>query len=59
MKFKPNHPLRTLLTGLLALLPLVATLLLAWTWQFTSEWVWIGSEVKKILTASSRPLDQL
>jgi len=51
MKFKPNHPLRTLLTGLLAMLPLIATLLLiAWTWQFTAEWVGPDSAFGRMLT---------
>lgn len=37
--FKPQHPLRTWLTGLLAVLPLAATLLLlVWTLQFLSAW---------------------
>ncbi len=40
MKFKPVHPLRTLLTGLLAMLPLAATLLLlGWTLRLLSDWL--------------------
>ncbi len=53
MKFKPQNPFRTLLTGLLAMLPLVATLLLlAWTWQFLADWVgpdsWFGHQLTRI-----------
>lgn len=51
MKFKPNNPFRTLLTGLLAMLPLVATLLLlAWTWQFVAEWLGPDSAFGRLLT---------
>lgn len=36
----PRHPFRTLLTGLLAMLPLAATLfVLAWTLRFLSTWL--------------------
>ncbi len=51
MRFNPRNPFRTLLTGLLAMLPLVATLLLlAWTWQFLSSWVGPESAFGQLLT---------
>ena len=51
MKFRIQHPVRTLVTGFLALLPLAATvLLLAWALQFLSHWVGPGSAVGRWLT---------
>jgi len=51
MNFKPRHPLRTLLTGLLALLPLAATLLmLAWALRLLSDWLGPGSAFGQLLT---------
>jgi len=51
MKFNPLNPFRTLLTGMLAMMPLVATLLLlAWIWQFLSSWVGPGSTFGQLLT---------
>lgn len=48
---KPRHPLRTLLTGLFAVLPLAATvLLLAWTLQFLSAWLGPDSLFGQLLT---------
>ncbi|TAG49245.1 MAG: DUF502 domain-containing protein [Betaproteobacteria bacterium] len=47
-----KHPLRTLLTGLLAVLPLAATvLLLVWTLRFLSAWLGPGSAVGGLLTS--------
>lgn len=46
-----KHPIRTLITGLLALLPLAATLLLlTWVWQFLSKYLGPGSGVGQLLT---------
>lgn len=51
MKFRIQHPVRTLVTGFLALLPLAATaLLLVWALQFLSHWVGPGSSVGRWLT---------
>jgi len=51
MRFKPRNPLRTLLTGLITLLPLLATLLLlAWIWRFLAAWVGPGSATGRALT---------
>ena len=51
MKFSLKHPVRTLVTGLLALLPLAATLLLlAWVWQFLLRYLGPGSAVGQLLT---------
>ncbi len=51
MKIEFKHPLRTLLAGVLALLPLAATvLLLAWTVRFLSAWLGPGSAVGQLLT---------
>lgn len=57
------HPLRPLLTGMLALLPLAATLvLLVWATRLAAEWLGPGSTVGAILTylglgvASSSPV---
>lgn len=45
------HPLRPLLTGMLALLPLAATLvLLVWATRLAAEWLGPGSTVGAILT---------
>jgi len=50
MKFKPVHPLRTLLTGLLAMLPLAATLLLlGWTLRLLSDWLGPQSALGQLL----------
>jgi uncharacterized membrane protein len=52
MKISLKHPLRTLITGLLALLPLAATLLLlAWAWQFLAKYLGPGSSVGQLLTS--------
>jgi uncharacterized membrane protein len=52
MKFSLKHPVRTLLTGLLALLPLAATLLLlGWVWKFLAEYLGPGSAVGQLLTS--------
>ncbi|MBS7809134.1 DUF502 domain-containing protein [Variovorax sp. PCZ-1] len=52
MKFSLNHPVRTLITGLLALLPLAATLLLlGWVWQFLAKYLGPGSSVGQLLTS--------
>ncbi len=52
MKFNPQNPFRTLLTGLLALLPLLATLLLlAWIWRFLAAWLGPGSAFGQLLTS--------
>jgi uncharacterized membrane protein len=51
MKLTLKHPVRTLVTGLLALLPLAATLLLlAWALQFLSHYLGPGSAVGQLLT---------
>lgn len=51
MKIEFKHPLRTLLTGTLALLPLTATiLLLAWLLRILSVWLGPGSPLGKLLT---------
>ncbi len=57
------HPLRPLFTGMLALLPLAATLaLLAWATRLAAEWLGPGSAIGAILTylglgvASSSPV---
>jgi uncharacterized membrane protein len=47
-----KHPIRTFITGLLALLPLAATLLLlTWVWQFLSKYLGPGSGVGQLLTS--------
>jgi uncharacterized membrane protein len=47
-----KHPLRTLVTGLFAVLPLAATvLLLLWTLRFLSAWLGPGSSVGGLLTS--------
>lgn len=47
-----KHPIRTLISGLLALLPLAATLLLlTWVWQFLSKYLGPGSGVGQLLTS--------
>ncbi len=52
MKFNLKHPIRTLITGLLALLPLAATLLLlGWVWQFLAKYLGPGSSVGQLLTS--------
>lgn len=52
MKFSLKHPIRTLITGLLALLPLAATLLLlGWVWQFLAKYLGPGSMVGQLLTS--------
>jgi uncharacterized membrane protein len=52
MKFSLKHPIRTLVTGLLALLPLAATLLLlGWVWQFLAKYLGPGSSVGQLLTS--------
>jgi uncharacterized membrane protein len=51
MRFSLKHPIRTFITGLLALLPLAATLLLlAWALQFLSQYLGPGSTVGQWLT---------
>jgi uncharacterized membrane protein len=51
MKFRPQHPVRTLVTGLLALLPLAATiLLLGWVWSFLAQYLGPQSMVGHLLT---------
>jgi uncharacterized membrane protein len=51
MKLTLKHPVRTWVTGLLALLPLAATLLLlTWTLQFLSRYLGPGSTVGQLLT---------
>jgi uncharacterized membrane protein len=51
MKFTPKHPVRTLVTGLLALLPLAATLLLiGWVWTFLARYLGPDSAVGQLLT---------
>lgn len=50
MKLKFRHPLRTLLTGLLAMLPLAATLiLLVWTLRLLATWLGPQSEFGQLL----------
>jgi uncharacterized membrane protein len=52
MLFGFKHPIRTFITGLLALLPLAATLLLlGWVWQFLSKYLGPGSAVGQLLTS--------
>lgn len=52
MKPRIQHPVRTFVTGALALLPLVATLLLlAWTLRFLSAWLGPESAFGRLLTA--------
>jgi uncharacterized membrane protein len=52
MKFSLKHPVRTLITGLLALLPLAATLLLlGWVWKFLAEYLGPSSAVGQLLTS--------
>lgn len=51
MKIEFKHPLRTLVTGTLALLPLTATvLLLVWLLRILSVWLGPGSPFGKFLT---------
>jgi uncharacterized membrane protein len=51
MLFRLKHPIRTFVTGLLALLPLAATvLLLTWVLQFLSKYLGPGSSVGQLLT---------
>ena len=51
MLFRLKHPIRTFITGLLALLPLAATLLLlTWALQFLSKYLGPGSSVGQLLT---------
>jgi uncharacterized membrane protein len=51
MRFSLKHPIRTFITGLLALLPLAATLLLlVWALQFLSQYLGPGSTVGQWLT---------
>ncbi|WP_296511194.1 DUF502 domain-containing protein [Rhodoferax sp.] len=51
MNFKLKHPLRTLLTGALALLPLAATLLLlSWLFSLLAVWLGPGSAFGQMLT---------
>jgi uncharacterized membrane protein len=50
MKLQLRHPLRTLLTGLLAMLPLAATLvLLVWTLRLLTTWLGPQSELGQLL----------
>jgi uncharacterized membrane protein len=52
MRINLKHPIRTLLTGLLALLPLAATLLLlGWVLRFLSSYLGPGSAVGQLLTS--------
>jgi uncharacterized membrane protein len=52
MRINLKHPVRTLLTGLLALLPLAATLLLlGWVLRFLSSYLGPGSVVGQLLTS--------
>jgi uncharacterized membrane protein len=47
-----KHPIRTFIAGLLALLPLLATvLLLAWVWSFLSKYLGPGSAVGQLFTS--------
>ncbi len=51
MQIKLKHPVRTLITGMLALLPLVATLLLlGWVLRFLSSYLGPGSSLGQLLT---------
>ena len=51
MNLKLKHPLRTLLTGALALLPLAATLLLlSWLLSLLAVWLGPGSAFGQMLT---------
>jgi uncharacterized membrane protein len=51
MKIEFKHPLRTLLTGVLAFLPLTATvMLMIWLWRFLSVWLGPGSAFGQLLT---------
>lgn len=51
MNPKIEHPVRTFVTGALALLPLVATLLvLSWAFRLLSAWVGPGSAFGRLLT---------
>jgi uncharacterized membrane protein len=51
MLLRLKHPVRTFLTGLLALLPLAATLLLlTWALQFLFSYLGPGSQVGRLLT---------
>lgn len=51
MNLKPPHPFRTLITGVLTILPLAATvLLLAWLLRFLSSWVGPGSAFGRMLS---------
>jgi uncharacterized membrane protein len=48
--WRPRHPVRTLATGMLALLPLVATvLLLVWLVRFAAQYIGPGSRVGQFL----------
>jgi uncharacterized membrane protein len=52
MQIPFKHPLRTLMAGILALLPLAATvLLLAWALRFLSAWLGPGSPIGHFLTS--------
>ncbi|NJS35466.1 MAG: DUF502 domain-containing protein [Brachymonas sp.] len=52
MLIRLKHPIRTFITGLLALLPLAATLLLlTWVLQFLSKYLGPGSGVGQLLTS--------
>jgi uncharacterized membrane protein len=52
MLIRLKHPIRTFITGLLALLPLAATLLLlTWVAQFLSKYLGPGSGVGQLLTS--------
>jgi uncharacterized membrane protein len=51
MQIKLKHPVRTLIAGLLALLPLAATLLLlGWVLRFLSHYLGPGSSLGRLLT---------
>lgn len=51
MKFTLQHPIRTLMTGALALLPLAATaLVLGWLFRFLSAWLGPESAFGRLLT---------
>lgn len=52
MQISFKHPLRTLITGILALLPLASTvLLLVWVVNFLSAWLGPGSAIGLVLTS--------
>jgi uncharacterized membrane protein len=52
MNIRLKHPVRTLVTGLLAMLPLAATLLLlGWAWQFLAKYLGPGSSIGQLLTS--------